>query len=80
MPTSELEIELLAQAMIDRHGIGAARAAVDRLNQTIDRSDWEGRDRWACVVRAIHENQGVGQTFMHYERRIPQARLVEQVA
>ncbi len=59
MPTSESEIELLARAMIDRHGTGAAKAAVVRLNQMIDRADWNGRDRWACVVREIHECQGV---------------------
>jgi hypothetical protein len=58
MPTNESEIELLARAMIDRHGVEAAKAAVIRLNQMIDRSDWDGRDRWACVVRAIHESQG----------------------
>lgn len=60
MSSYETEIELLARAMIDRHGTGAARAAVDRLNQMIDRSDWEARDRWACVVHMIHECQGVG--------------------
>ncbi|HVH79162.1 MAG TPA: hypothetical protein VM782_07220 [Stellaceae bacterium] len=59
MPTHESEIELLARAMIDRHGADAARAAVVRLNQMIDGGDWEGRDRWACVVREIHERQGV---------------------
>ena len=59
MPTSESEIELLARAMIDRHGTDAAKAAVVRLNQMIDRADWNGRDRWACVVREIHEFQGV---------------------
>jgi hypothetical protein len=63
MPTTESEIELLAHAMIDRHGMGAAKAAVIRLNQMIDRSDWDGRDRWACVVRVIHESQGVGPAF-----------------
>ena len=59
MPTNESEIELLARAMIDRHGSSAAKAAVVRLNQMIDRADWNGRDRWACVVREIHESQGV---------------------
>ena len=63
MPTSETEIELLARAMIDRHGVEAARAAVVRLNRMIDRGDWDGRDRWACVVRMIHERQGVAPAF-----------------
>ena len=64
MTTSETEIELLARAMIDRHGTDAAKAAVTRLNQMIDRSDWAGRERWACVVRTIHQNLGVGPVFL----------------
>lgn len=63
MPTSETEIELLARAMIARHGVDAAKVAVDRLNQMIDRGNFDGRDRWACVVRAIHEGLGVGPAF-----------------
>jgi len=59
MPVGEIEIERLASAMIARHGAAAAREAVTRLNQRIDRGDWAGRDRWACVVRAIHQHQGI---------------------
>ena len=65
MSTNETEIELLARAMIDRHGTGAAQAAVIRLNQMIDRSDWDGRDRWACVVHVIHERQGIATAVAH---------------
>jgi hypothetical protein len=68
MPTNESEIELLARAMIDRHGAEAARAAVVRLNQMIDRGDWDGRDRWACVVHAIHARQGMAPVFAQRER------------
>lgn len=68
MPTHETEIELLARAMIDHHGAEAARAAVIRLNQMIDRGDWDGRDRWACVVHMIHERQGMRATVAHRER------------
>lgn len=68
MPTHETEIELLARAMIDRHGTGAARAAVHRLNQMIDSGNWEERDRWACVVHTIHERQGLGIAVAHRER------------
>ena len=68
MPTHETEIELLARAMIDRHGNEAARAAVIRLNRMIDRGDWDGRDRWACVVHMIHERQGIGATVAQRER------------
>jgi|HubBroStandDraft_6_1064221.scaffolds.fasta_scaffold1643131_2 hypothetical protein len=67
MPTNETEIELIARAMIDRHGADAAKSAVTRLNQMIDRGDWIGRDRWACVVHMIHERQGVGPVFGHGE-------------
>jgi len=63
MPTNETEIELLARAMIDRHGLDAAKSAVVRLNQMIDRGDWAGRDRWACIVRMIHERQGISPFF-----------------
>ena len=68
MPTHETEIELLARAMIDRHGAEAARAAVVRLNQMIDGGDWDGRDRWACVVHMIHERQGIGAAVARRER------------
>lgn len=68
MPTNETEIELLARAMIDRHGAGAAKAAVVRLNQMIDRGDWDGRDRWACIVHMIHERQGAGAAVAYRER------------
>ena len=63
MLTGEIEIERLAHAMIERHGGDAAKAALAQLNKTIDRCDWEGRERWACVVRVIHENQEVGRVF-----------------
>ncbi|HZK90987.1 MAG TPA: hypothetical protein VFC56_12645 [Stellaceae bacterium] len=63
MPISETEIELLACAMIDRHGTGAAEAAVARLNQMIDSGDWAGRDLWACVVRTIHDSLGVSPVY-----------------
>ncbi|HWB47481.1 MAG TPA: hypothetical protein VG651_00090 [Stellaceae bacterium] len=78
MPTNETEIELLARAMIDRHGADAARAAVVRLNQMIDGGDWEGRDRWACVVHMIHDRQGIGMAHLsrhqgtRRETRLPQ--------
>jgi hypothetical protein len=41
---------------------------VIRLNQMIDRGDWEARDRWACVVRQIHETQGTRPAFVYNER------------
>lgn len=80
MPTNEGEIELLARAMIDRYGNEAARSAVVRLNQMIDRGDWDGRDRWACVVRAIHQSQGVGPAFNRRERTVARPQDMARVA
>ncbi|HEU0217603.1 MAG TPA: hypothetical protein VFQ90_13170 [Stellaceae bacterium] len=74
MPTNETEIELLARAMIDRHGEGAAKAAVVRLNQMIDRGDWEGRDRWACVVHMIHDRQGLVAPYLPSRDRVQHSR------
>ena len=80
MPTSETEVELLARSMINRHGRAAARAAVLRLNQMIDRGDWDGRDRWACVVRAIHESLGVHPVFPHLDRTATRTTTATRVA
>jgi hypothetical protein len=80
MPTNESEIELLARAMIDRHGESAARAAVVRLNQMIDRGDWEARDRWACVVRQIHETHGLRPAFADRERGATTPRKITRAA
>lgn len=63
MLNSEIEIEHLAHAMLDRHGAGAAKAAVARLNQMIDRGDRDGMERWACVVSVIHRAQGLLPAF-----------------
>jgi len=75
MVHSEIEIERLAQAMVERHGTAAAKAAVARLNQMIDRGDGDGTERWACVVRTIHEWQGVGPVFSPANRSAETARL-----
>ena len=63
MLNSEIEIERLAMAMMERHGTNAAKAAVARLNQMIDRGDRDGMERWACVVSLIHRSQGAGPAF-----------------
>jgi hypothetical protein len=63
MLNTEIEIERLAMAMMERHGSGAAKAAVGRLNQMIDRGDRDGMERWACVVSLIHRSQGAGPAF-----------------
>jgi len=66
MLNSEIEIQRLALAMMERHGAGAAKAAVARLNQMIDRGDRDGMERWACVVSLIHRGQGAGPEFSEY--------------
>jgi hypothetical protein len=72
---SEIEFERLAHSMIERHGLDAAKAAVARLNETIDRGDLAGRERWACVVRAIHECQSIGPAFSRSGGSADAARL-----
>jgi hypothetical protein len=41
----------------------------------IDRGDWDGRDRWACVVHMIHERQGIAAavTYRGYGNAGPRA-------
>jgi len=53
----DAEIDCLALVMIGQHGEAAARAAVERLNESIDDGDLHGRDVWARVVQVIHERQ-----------------------
>jgi hypothetical protein len=79
MPINETDIELLARAMIERHGAGAAKAAVARLNKMIDRGDWVARERWACVVHTIHVNLGIGPAYSAGDRSIARG-LVAHVA
>jgi hypothetical protein len=63
MVRNEGEIERVAREMIARHGPGAARQAIERLNEMIDRNNIPGRDLWACVVHRIHEHQGTGPVW-----------------
>ena len=58
MLVKDAEIERIASELLAEHGPGAARIAVERLNEMIDRGNIRGRDIWACVVHAIHEQQG----------------------
>jgi hypothetical protein len=50
-------LEELVRSLIEEHGTRAAHFAVERLNQSIDERDTNGRDFWAQVVHAIHEHQ-----------------------
>jgi hypothetical protein len=63
MVRNEAEIERTARNMIERHGPEAARKAIDRLNEMIDRNNIPSRDLWACVVHRIHEHQGTGPVW-----------------
>jgi hypothetical protein len=60
MVRDESEIDRIAREMIARHGPEAARKAIERLNEMIDRNNIPGRDLWACVVHGIHEHQSTG--------------------
>jgi hypothetical protein len=44
--------------LLAEHNGRAALVAAERLNAMIDRNNIRGRDIWACVVHAIHEQQG----------------------
>ena len=63
MVRNEGEIERVARDLIAQHGPEAARKAIDRLNEMIDRNNVPGRDLWACVVHRIHERQGSGPVW-----------------
>jgi hypothetical protein len=63
MVGNESEIDRIARQMIAQHGPEAARRAIDRLNEMIDRNNIPGRDLWACVVHCIHERQGTGPVW-----------------
>ena len=63
MVRDEAEIERIARDMIARHGSRAAREAVGRLNEMIDRNNVPGRDLWACIVHRIHEHQRSGPVW-----------------
>jgi len=51
------KVDKAARDLIEQHGTRAAHVAVERLNESIDRRDQIGRDFWAQVVHAIHEDQ-----------------------
>jgi len=57
MVVSDDEVIRIAREMIKQHEERAAFAAVERLNQMIDQSDWRGRDVWARIIHAIHQLQ-----------------------
>ncbi len=56
-PDNEIEISRVAHAVIAQHGPDAAVLAAERLNEMIDNGNWAGRDAWACVVHAIHDQR-----------------------
>jgi len=58
MVIEDRDIDRIADELIAKHGVNAARVATARLNRMIDRNNIRGRDIWACVVHAIHERQG----------------------
>jgi hypothetical protein len=65
MLLKDAEIERIAGELLAEHGRRAARIAAERLNEMIDRNNISGRDMWACVVHAIHEQQGTSPSADH---------------
>ena len=65
MPVKDAEIERIARELLAEHGARAARIAAEQLNEMIDRNNIRGRDIWACVVHAIHEQQGTSPGAAH---------------
>jgi hypothetical protein len=55
MIVTEQEVDRVARNMLTQHRSRAAIVAGERLNECIDRGDWEGRDTWARIVCRIHE-------------------------
>ena len=68
-------VEGSARRLIVEHGARAVLAAIDRLNNSIDRADWEQRDFWAQVVHAIHDYERSGELPLPPE---PSARKAEK--
>jgi hypothetical protein len=68
-------VEDSARRLIVEHGAGAVFVAIDRLNSSIDRADWEQRDFWAQVVHAIHDYERSGELPLARE---PSARKAEK--
>jgi hypothetical protein len=64
-PVFDAEIDFIARALIAQHGAGAARAAVDHVNEMIDAGDCQTRDTWARVVHAIHDLQRLALAVSH---------------
>lgn len=64
-PVFDAEIDFIARALIAQHGAGAARAAVDHVNEMIDAGDCQSRDMWARVVHAIHDQQRLAVGVSH---------------
>jgi hypothetical protein len=65
MPAKDGEIERIARRLLAEYEGRAALVAAERLNAMIDRNNIRGRDIWACVVHAIHEQQGTGPSAGH---------------
>ena len=52
-----MRVDYLARELIAQHGTRAVYAAVERINESIDRGDRAARNFWAEVVHAIHEQE-----------------------
>ena len=68
------KIDKAARDLLAEHGAKAAYIALEKLNQSIDHADLFGRDFWAQVVHAIHENQDTTDAKARSGRRSTQKR------
>ena len=66
--THQMRVDRRARELIAQHGARALFVAIERINESIDRSNRAARDFWAEVVHAIHE----------YQQDSGQARQAEQ--
>ena len=74
------KVDEAARDLIERHGTKAAHIALERLNQSIDQADLFGRNFWAQVVHAIHEDQRAMDAKVRSARRSGQKRRERPVA
>lgn len=54
-------VESSARTLIEKDRLRAVFAAIDQLNESIDRGDLRARDFWAQVVHAIDDFQRSGE-------------------
>jgi hypothetical protein len=57
----QLRVKRIARDLIAQKGAHAVHAAIERLNEAIDRQNWPARSFWAEVVHEVLEQQRAGK-------------------